>query len=297
MISASEEALIRIKPNDDSKNIIVYSALKEFYHPIKSNGFDIKYVMEGVEKYTLNGQNYTLGAGQYLLSNATHEGHIEVESKTPVTGVCINIEPAVLSEVIASHRIPDTPFSDKSLGQFFHTDQFLEQIYASKSTNLGEILRGVSLTLKNNLEDKITLDKAFFYTLSEKIIADQIPVFKQLQKIPSLKSSTKKDLFRRISKGKDFIDNSFSSPLTIEAVAKAACMSEYHFSRLFKASFGLSPHQYILKKRLEYGFSILLQDKYAVSNAAFESGFSDIYSFSKAFKKYFGCAPSVLLKN
>jgi AraC family transcriptional regulator len=296
MISASNETLIRIKPSEESKNVIVYSSLKEFYQPIKSNGFDIKYVIEGVEKYTLNGQGYTLGAGQYLLSNATHEGHIEVESKTPVTGVCINIEPEVLSEVIASHRMPDTAYSDKALGQFFHTDHFLEHIYEAKSSNLGQILRGVCLTLKNNLADKNEWDKAFFYTLSEKILADQIPVFKQLQNIPSIKSSTKKDLYKRISKGKDFIDNSFSSPLTIEAVAKAACMSEYHFFRLFKANFGLSPHQYILKKRLEYGFSILQQDKYAVSEAAFESGFSDIYSFSKAFKKHFGCMPSVLNK-
>ena len=146
------------------------------------------------------------------------------------------------------------------------------------------------------LPQKMILVKHFFYQLSETIIADQVPIFKQLQAIPSIKSATKKDLFKRISLGKEYIENYFFLPLTIEKIAKESCMSEYHFFRLFKIVFGISPNQYIIQKRLEHGQKILKQDRYLVSTAAVESGFSDIFTFSKAFKKHFGYSPSGIFR-
>ncbi len=290
---SNENKLDSIKYDE---NILVYSSLKEFYHPVKSQGFAVKYVLEGVERYTLNGRKYDIKAGKYLLSNATTEGYVEIESHKSVKGICINITPEVLSEVAATVCRPDTPFSDIEMGQFFSSALFLENCYDAQRTNLGYLLHEMGKAMDGNDLLKIDLNMEFFYTISEKIIADQIPIFKQLQAIPSIKSVTKKELFRCISKGKEYIDAHFFMPLTIEAIAKEVCMSEYHFFRLFKSVYGVSPHQYILKKRLELGQNILIQDKYSISDAAYESGFSDIFAFSKAFKKHFGYSPSSLLK-
>jgi AraC family transcriptional regulator len=292
----SDDNIIKLDVLEQDNNRAVFSTLKEFNQPVKSQGFAVKYVVDGIERYTLNGEEYSVGTGQYLLLNATIEGHVEIESRKAVKGICLNIVPELLSDVVATIHRPDAAFSDRELGQFFSSSHFLEKLYDAKQTHLGQLLRDMDLSIQNNNLNTEDLTIEFFYTLSEKIIADQIPIFRQLQAIPSIKSTTKKDLYRRIAKGKEFIDASFSTPLTIESVAKEACMSEYHFFRLFKSIFGVSPHQYILKKRLEYGKNILRQDKYCVSDAAFEAGFSDIYTFSKAFKKHFGYAPSSLLK-
>jgi AraC family transcriptional regulator len=285
--------LVALKEKD---NILVFSSLKAFHNPAKSKGFAVRCVLEGMESYTFNGQKYDIHAGQYLLSNTASKGYIEVASNEIVKGICISIVPEFLSEVVASICRPDTAFSDAELGQFFSSALFLENQYDVKKTQVGQFLTNLALSAQKNELNKDELGSAFFYTLSERIIEDQIPIFKQLQSIPSIKSDTKKELYKRLTKGREFIDTWFLTPLTIESVAKEACMSEYHFFRLFKSVFGLSPHQYILKKRLEYGQNVLLQDKYAVSTAAFESGFSDIFTFSKAFKKHFGYAPSTLLK-
>ena len=276
-----------------NKNVVVFSAVKTFYHRTKSEGFAVRYVVNGVEHYNLNGQAYPVEGGSYLLSNATQEGFIEVDSDRQVCGICLNIMPELLSEVVATMQRPDTAFSDVALGEFFSSAYFLENKYVAQQTQLGKMLSD----LQPHLFAQSDFNMEFFYTLSEKIIADQIPIFKQLQAIPSIKSSTRKELYRHVLKGKDFIDATFLMPTTIEKIAREACLSEYHFFRLFKSIFNVSPHQYILKKRLEYAQNILIQDKIAVSVAAYDSGFSDIYTFSKAFKKHFGHAPSTLLKH
>lgn len=277
---------------EQNENVLIFSSLRTFYHPIQSRGFSIKYVTEGTERYTLDGHKYPIEAGQYLLSNSCVAGYVEIESSKQVKGICINLKPELLTEVVATQQRPDAAFSDLELGQFFGSAFFLENQYNAQQTQLGQLLRALAKAIEQPDFDKETLDMAFFYHLSEKLIADQAPVFKQLRAVPSVKTATKKALYRQVLRGQAMIDACFELPLSIEAVAQEACMSEYHFFRVFKAAFGQTPHQYLTKKRLENGLLLLQQDRNSVYDVAIQSGFFDIYSFSKAFKKHFGFAPS-----
>ncbi|MNY13667.1 Bifunctional transcriptional activator/DNA repair enzyme AdaA [compost metagenome] len=135
------------------------------------------------------------------------------------------------------------------------------------------------------------INQELFYQLAEALVADQVTVFKQLQAVPTVKSVTRRDLCRQVLRGKEFIDSHFSEALTIGQIAGTAGMSEYHFFRLFKKIIGSTPYQYMLSKRL-YAASELLKADYSVSDTAITTGFSDIYSFSKAFKKHFGISPT-----
>jgi AraC family transcriptional regulator len=80
----------------------------------------------------------------------------------------------------------------------------------------------------------------------------------------------------------------------METVAAECGLSEYHFFRLFKAIFAISPHQYLIRKRLDYAYYQLKNGLSNVSDAAVHSGFADIFAFSKSFKKHFGLSPSLV---
>lgn len=292
MVHLSEQTKNLLEGVNYRNNLLVVSSLKEFYHPIKSHGFAIKYVLNGVEHYTLNGQAYPVGAGNYLLSNNTSDGHVEIDKGEFVKGICINIVPELLADVVASCQRPDTAYPDANLGHFFSSHLFLEQQYSATNTRLGHLLRQLHTDFLQNDLLNSPIENDFFYTLSELIVADQIPVFKQLHSIPSLKPSTKKDLYRRLHRGKECIDALFQFPLAIETVATEACLSEYHFFRLFKQVFGQTPHQYLHQKRLNHAAQLLGREQASVTEAAIASGFADIHSFSKAFKKHFGVSPT-----
>jgi AraC-like DNA-binding protein len=279
-----------------NQNSLIFSSLREYYQPARSQGFAIKYVAEGVERYKLNGKDYPITSGKYLLTNETYEGNVEIEAQKNVNGICINLTPQLISEVLASKKRPDTAYSDNELVRYFTSVHFLDNQYTDTQTHLGRLLKSLALKAYEQNIDKEELTTEFFYIIAEKIIDDQQPVYTKLQTIPGLKAATKKDLYRRLERGKEYVDNCFMHPLTIDIIAREACMSEYHFFRLFKSVFGLSPNQYLIRKRLEHGRNMLAQDRYSVSAAAIESGFSDIHTFSKAFKKQFGMPPSHLIK-
>lgn len=99
-------------------------------------------------------------------------------------------------------------------------------------------------------------------------------------------------LVARLTIAKNMLEENFSVRVDINTLAKKVALSKFHFSRSFKSVFGLSPHQFILNKRLEKSAQLIIEGKLMITDIACQVGFSDIYSFSKSFKKRFNACPS-----
>src|SRR5215207_10599448 len=84
-----------------NSSLVNYSMLNEFYSPAPFRSFSVKYVVEGEELYSVNGKKYTVSDKQYLLANKLSEGYVVVDSKKKVKGICIDVAPNILSEVVA----------------------------------------------------------------------------------------------------------------------------------------------------------------------------------------------------
>ncbi len=275
----------------DTGNVFNLSSLKDFEHSMVSRCFAIKFVRDGIERYTIHKQNYAVTSGSYLLLNGEKEGKVIIDSNKEVKGMCLNISNNLIAEVVSALRASDTPFSDPALSDFFYTDHFLENQYHAPHTFLGRKLQEITERINNHSFSNDQVDLELFYQLAECLVNDQVTVFKQLQSIRTVKAGTQRDLCRRVLRGKEFIDSHYAETLTIEQIAQMAGMSEYHFFRLFKQITGSTPYQYILSSRLKQA-ALLLEADYSVSDTAIAMGFSDIYSFSKVFKKHFGLSPT-----
>lgn len=267
------------------------SSLSEFYKPVEAIGFAIKYVADGNERYFINGQMYDINSGNYLLLKGDMDAKVEIESRKNVKGICINIAKNVVEQAVASFRRPDTIVPDVELSAFFCTDAFLENQYRAASNELGKKINRISNAIKQQEFLEQDINQELFFDLAEKLVTDQITVYHQLQSVHAVKSHTRRDVYRRLTKGREFMDACFHKNITIEKVARETAMSEFHFFRMFKMTFGISPYQYILKKRLEAAHGLLMSGE-TVSNTAFTCGFTDIFSFSKSYKKHYGIPPS-----
>lgn len=77
-----------------------------------------------------------------------------------------------------------------------------------------------------------------------------------------------------------------------EKLAKQCSVSEVHLRRLFSKVLGISPMRYLLDLRFSKAQKLLENNELTVSQIAIECGFSDVYYFSKAYKKHFGHSPT-----
>lgn len=263
---------------------------------MSSRCFAIKFVCDGTERYTISNKSYKVTSGSYLLLNGEKEGRVLIDSNQYVRGMCLNVSNELIAEIVSTIRTPDTAVSDPELAAFFYTDRFLENQYQASHTHLGVKLQEISRQIHTRSFSSDQINQELFYQLAEALVADQVTVFKQLQAVPTVKSATKRDLCRQVLRGKEFIDSQFSEMLTIGQIAAVAGMSEYHFFRLFKQVVGFTPYQYILSKRMQAASELLRAD-HSVSDTAVITGFSDIHTFSKAFKKHFGIPPARYASN
>ena len=92
----------------------------------------------------------------------------------------------------------------------------------------------------------------------------------------------------------DYIHEHLAENLSLNELAHAAGLSLFHFSRLFRASTGLSPHNFILRLRVERAIRLLRErsDIHSLSEIALESGFYDHAHFTHAFRRLVGTTPS-----
>ncbi len=273
-------------------NLVNFSLFKKLDSAIPFRNFSIKYVGKGNETYDINGNRFPIKDGEYLLAKQHSEGRIHIDSHTDVSGICIELMPTLIADVVASYRRPDTALPDPGLDVFFSSDRYPENQYHSSQTHLGKMLRQLDGYISMNPHQDLIISNEIYYTLAENLITDHIPTYRQLQNLGRIKPATGKDLLRKVMLGKNLIEQHYREPWDIADVAKLCCMSEYHFFRIFKKAFGISPYQYLIDVRLNWAFQQIKQQQQSISFIAHETGFADLSSFSKAFSKKFGFPPS-----
>jgi AraC family transcriptional regulator len=277
---------------DHKDNIVMYSSIQNLEATLKYKNFSLKYVIEGVENYYLNGHYTPLKSGEFLLCNGTEEGKVIIENPEKTKGLCIGIQQEYISKVLASQQESENTFPEEKPASFFNSpDLFQFQIF-SKPSVVGGVLSSLAEIIAKNPYKEYVFDQEFYFHLAEKIVLDYLPEHQKLRSIQCIKLSTKKDLLKKLSKGKLFIEQHFSIDIDIKKVARESGISEYHFYRLFKNVYGISPYQYLKQKRLEMAKIMLKKESIPISQLAQEVGYSDIFTFSKAYKQYFGHAPS-----
>jgi AraC-like DNA-binding protein len=97
---------------------------------------------------------------------------------------------------------------------------------------------------------------------------------------------------RRLLRARDAMDRSYAQPLDIPALARIACVSEAHFIRTFRATFGETPHRYLQRRRVERSMFLLRETDRTVTDICFDVGFTSLGTFSRTFREIMGESPT-----
>lgn len=105
------------------------------------------------------------------------------------------------------------------------------------------------------------------------------------------------DGFQRMLDSIEHIENNLNSDLLIEDIAATACMSKFHFQRMFSMLTGYTVSEYIRNRRLTVAAQELVHSKAKVIDMALKSGYETPESFTKAFRRIHGVSPSAARKH
>ena len=100
------------------------------------------------------------------------------------------------------------------------------------------------------------------------------------------------ELNRRLLRARDAMDRAYAKRLDVRAVATVAHLSEAHFIRSFRATFGETPHRYLQRRRVERSMFLLRETDRSVADVCFDVGFTSVGTFCRTFRDIVGETPS-----
>ena len=100
------------------------------------------------------------------------------------------------------------------------------------------------------------------------------------------------DDLARLRRVRDRIDRDYAEPLDLDAMAREAGYSRFHFARAFAAAYGETPRAYLTRRRIERAKTLLRTANLSVTEICFLVGFASLGSFSWRFRQLVGRSPS-----
>jgi AraC-like DNA-binding protein len=100
------------------------------------------------------------------------------------------------------------------------------------------------------------------------------------------------DVLVHLRRARDHADRNYAEALDLDGLAAEARLSKYHFLRLFRATYGVTPAEYVSRRRIERAQDLLRATNLTVTEVCHAVGFSSLGSFSSRFRSVVGESPS-----
>jgi AraC family transcriptional regulator len=272
-----------------ASNVIIYDKTNEINYPEHWGPLSLKCAFNGDEFFKVNQCEFAVNDSRYLILN--HGSHYSsyIDSDTKVESFSINFTPSMVLDMASSILESDT-FNLESYG--FHRKELLfgEQLYVFDS-GISSFLTKFRNFIKGPKKDAEVIEY-LYWLLLERLVDSQKQLMNDIRSIPKIRLSTKVELYKRLTRAKDYLDSCYNRDISLEELARLSYMNNTYFLRQFRNYYQITPRQYLIKRRMESARIYLETNKtISITEICSMVGYSDLSSFSKLFKQYYTLSP------
>jgi AraC family transcriptional regulator len=257
---------------------LVLCTLKAGSSPIGAPAPSLKLVLEGDERYEIDGRSIAVRPGEFLYLDAG--SHCIGTNRGDMTGICL--------------ILPYAPPAAGAAGAFGH-DPVLGRalVLSTRASAMGRTLDDYGRRIARNpalgpaLADELVARVAF--AIAEPLAESRAA----MAGLKAAKVSTRRELYRRLERARGFLHAHDHCNVTLSEMASVAGLSQFHLARYFKSAFGSSPISYHRTLRLARAASLLAAGGRSVAEVAEATGYSDQVALSHAFRRHYGAPPQM----
>jgi len=262
---------------------VVFSQLSYGDAPIYCATPSLKFVLEGEERYEVDGRLQVVRPGEFLVVDAGVSLRVILPRREVTTGLCIYLPAA-----------QDLPFRPYGAAGVWPEDEIIGEravVQSASATSFGRRLRKAAARLAVDGDAGASLAPAMAAAAADEFTGFADGVANQLSRLGAIKCSTRGDLLRRLDRARAYLHDHGSRIVRLDELALVAGMSQFHLTRTFRAVYGLPPGAYHRSLRVSRAATELSRGSVTISEAAQRFGFSDPSTFTRAFKREHGLTP------
>lgn len=282
--------LFRDVPQHNLQNEVICASAKPKYHyPNHTTPYLFVANFKGTGNYQVNGRHVFANDKLFYFLNARDKLEINLRNAADLETLLILFSDEFVKGWINYKHTSTSSLLENGAAKTDYNWN-IPNIPFEYNTNLVSQLNRVKAAVQREEIDAVLFELLeSFWALKERSNYN-------LENINAKKKSTREELYRRLLTAKLFMHDNFAASLTIDVIAAEACLDKFHFLKLFKSNLGITPHQYLIKLKLEQAHTLLTTGKYSVFNACQQVGFESQGTFTNLFKKYYRVLPSELSK-
>ncbi|GAB2961157.1 hypothetical protein GCM10027048_31510 [Hymenobacter coalescens] len=248
--------------------------------------------LRGSSACAVGGRRVRIETDTYFLSNRAD--HYTLDIEVPGSTETFNIhfgeqlaETVLRDATTAASTLLDDPLRPVAPVHFF------SQLYPKKSelnALVGQICQQAAEFNANHL----LRDQLLLAVLAH-LLGVHHRTRERANQLPALRQATRQELVRRLGWSVDYLHSYYARDLSIDELARVACLSKFHYLRLFRALHGQTPYAYLRQLRLRKG-QALLRGGLPVAAVAEAVGFESSSAFGRALRQTTGQWPTAFGK-
>lgn len=231
----------------------------------------IKACWGGTERYFIDNRALSVDDDNYLIFNDRRTYASTIHSVRPVRTFSIFFRPGFAEEVLGGMLTPQDRILDRCGEPQRKSVEFAEHL-RTHDRIVTPVLRYIAFHVQQGVDDEAWYEEQLSFLLERMLSSHRLST-RAIQSLPASRSSKRLELYRRLGWGRDFIHSNYQRQITIDDMAAAACLSKYHFIRLFHALDGVTPYRYLQRKRVAAAQRLLSTTKLSHVEIAEQVGF------------------------
>lgn len=254
------------------ENCVVWGrALRaDFVPPVHS--LSIRAAWGGTEHCHVGGRTVGIDDDTFLILNQGRTYSTSIRAEYPVESLAICFRRELAQAAYAAMSVSLARALAEGAGLPERTIEFSENLQAHDRL-VSPVLRFIKAHVAQGLEDEGWYEEQLHFLL-ERMQQRRDRTLLQIERLQFIRGATRREIHRRIAVATDFIHTNYARHLDLEALANVACLSKYHFLRLFTLVHGVTPYAFLQNKRTSVAARLLQTTQLTMSQVASCVGFA-----------------------
>jgi AraC family transcriptional regulator len=244
----------------------------------------------GREWYTLERRRLAVDDDNFLVVNEGRPHASLIRSDTEVESFKIFFRTGLADEVLAALLLPVDRLLERDATRVGGSLEFCEGL-RSHDRLVSPVLAYVRHQAFAGCEDSAWFDEQLSYLL-ERLLLGHRQIMRRMQSMPCARPGTRREIHRRVVLAIDYIESCYEHPIDLETLARVACLSKFHFLRAFRSLHGMTPQDYLQRKRACVAKRLLATTSLPTAEVALRVGYSSPTSLRKQMRQWIGAGPS-----
>jgi AraC family transcriptional regulator len=272
-------------------SVIINTRVRECLRPDVKGPFSFFLNLKGNSLCSVDRQTTRIDEETYFVSNRSQSYTLRVEETSGGTETFnIHFGEFFSESVLHSLVTPADRILDAGTAKQLSPLSFFNQLHHRDAT-FNALIRAILTSYQETGHNKLRFEEQMASLLSYHLQQHR-RIAETVNRLPPVRMATRIELYKRLSRAMDVLRSGFCGEISLDQLAAEASLSKYHFLRLFRAAYGLSPYQYIQHLRIAKARVLLADSILSITDLAGQLGFENSQSFSRLFYQRMGLSPT-----